>query len=69
MQTSIDMFTHLYAVTGESNAYLNRWQGLEAAGKAQLSTTIEEPKGCFEGPLLIRGFMYIPDNSQSAGGE
>ena len=46
MQASIDMFTHLFGVKNESNAYLNRWKRLEVAGKAQLSTAIEEPS-CF----------------------
>lgn len=63
MQASIDMFTHLYAVTNESNAYLNRWQSLEAAGKAQLSTAIEEPS-CFEGRTIRELQQHIPDNSQ-----
>lgn len=63
MQASIDMFTHLYAVTNESNAYLNRWQSIEAAGKAQLSTAIEEPS-CFEGRTIRELQQHIPDNSQ-----
>ena len=63
MQASIDMFTHLYAVTNESNAYLNRWQSLEAAGKAQLSTAIEEPSS-FEGRTIRELQQHIPDNSQ-----
>lgn len=63
MQASIDMFTHLYAVTNESNAYLNRWQSLEAAGKAQLSTAIEEPSR-FEGRTIRELQQHIPDNSQ-----
>ncbi|WP_302498496.1 2-succinyl-5-enolpyruvyl-6-hydroxy-3-cyclohexene-1-carboxylic-acid synthase [uncultured Veillonella sp.] len=63
MQASIDMFTHLYAVTNESNAYLNRWQSLEVAGKAQLSTAIEEPS-CFEGRTIRELQQHIPDNSQ-----
>ena len=63
MQASIDMFTHLYAVTNESNAYLNRWQRLEVAGKAQLSTAIEEPS-CFEGRTIRELQQHIPDNSQ-----
>ena len=63
MQASIDMFTHLYAVKNESNAYLNRWQRLEVAGKAQLSTAIEEPS-CFEGRTIRELQQYIPDNSQ-----
>ena len=58
-------FTHLYAVKNESNAYLNSWQSLEVAGKAQLSTAIEEPS-CFEGrtipPCELQ--QHIPDNSQ-----
>lgn len=63
MQASIDMFTHLYAVKNESNAYLNRWQSIEAAGKAQLSTAIEEPS-CFEGRTIRELQQHIPDNSQ-----
>ena len=63
MQASIDMFTHLFAVKNESNAYLNRWQRLEVAGKAQLSTAIEEPS-CFEGRTIRELQQYIPDNSQ-----
>ena len=63
MQASIDMFTHLYAVKNESNAYLNSWQRLEVAGKAQLSTAIEEPS-CFEGRTIRELQQHIPDNSQ-----
>ena len=63
MQASIDMFTHLYVVKNESNAYLNRWQSIEAAGKAQLSTAIEEPS-CFEGRTIRELQQHIPDNSQ-----
>lgn len=63
MQASIDMFTHLYAVKNESNAYLNRWQSLEVAGKAQLSTAIEEPS-CFEGRTIRELQQHIPNNSQ-----
>lgn len=63
MQASIDMFTHLYAVKNESNAYLNRWQSLEVAGKAQLSTAVEEPS-CFEGRTIRELQKHIPDNSQ-----
>ena len=63
MQASIDMFTHLYAVKNEYNAYLNRWQSIEVAGKAQLSTAIEEPS-CFEGRTIRELQQHIPDNSQ-----
>ena len=63
MQASIDMFTHLYAVKNEYNAYLNRWQSIEVAGKAQLSTAIEEPN-CFEGRTIRELQQHIPDNSQ-----
>lgn len=63
MQASIDMFTHLFAVKNESNAYLNRWQRLDVAGKAQLSTAIEEPS-CFEGRTIRELQQHIPDNSQ-----
>lgn len=63
MQASIDMFTHLYAVKKESNAYLNSWQRLEVAGKAQLSTAIEGPS-CFEGRTIRELQQHIPDNSQ-----
>lgn len=63
MQASIDMFTHLFAVKNESNAYLNRWQRLEVAGKAQLSTAIEEPSS-FEGRTIRELQQHIPDNSQ-----
>lgn len=63
MQASIDIFTHLFAVKNESNAYLNRWQRLEVAGKAQLSTAIEEPSP-FEGRTIRELQQHIPDNSQ-----
>lgn len=63
MQASIDMFTHLFTVKNESNAYLNRWQRLEVAGKAQLSTAIEEPSS-FEGRTIRELQQHIPDNSQ-----
>ena len=63
MQASIDMFTHLFAVKNEFNAYLNRWQRLEVAGKAQLSTAIEEPSS-FEGRTIRELQQHIPDNSQ-----
>ncbi|WP_449191314.1 2-succinyl-5-enolpyruvyl-6-hydroxy-3-cyclohexene-1-carboxylic-acid synthase [Veillonella parvula] len=63
MQASIDMFTHLFAVKNESNAYLNRWQRLDVAGKAQLSTAIEEPS-CFEGRTIRELQQHISDNSQ-----
>ena len=63
MQTSIDMFTYLFAVKNESNAYLNRWQCLDVAGKAQLSTAIEEPSS-FEGRTIRELQQHIPDNSQ-----
>ena len=63
MQASIDIFTHLYAVKNESNAYLNSWQSLEVAGKAQLSTALEEPS-CFEGRTIRELQQHIPDNSQ-----
>lgn len=63
MQASIDMFTHLFAVKNESNAYLNRWKRLEVASKAQLSTAIEEPS-CFEGRTIRELQQHIPDNSQ-----
>ena len=63
MQASIDMFTYLFAVKNESNAYLNRWQRLDVAGKAQLSTAIEEPS-CFEGRTIRELQQHISDNSQ-----
>lgn len=63
MQAGIDMFTYLFAVKNESNAYLNRWQRLDVAGKAQLSTAIEEPS-CFEGRTIRELQQHIPDNSQ-----
>lgn len=63
MQASIDMFTYFFAVKNESNAYLNRWQRLEVAGKAQLSTAIEEPSS-FEGRTIRELQQHIPDNSQ-----
>ena len=63
MHANIDIFTHLYAVKNESNAYLNRWQSLEVAGKAQLSTAVEEPS-CFEGRTIRELQQHIPDNSQ-----
>lgn len=63
MQASIDMFTYFFAVKNESNAYLNRWQRLEVAGKAQLSTAIEEPS-CFEGRTIRELQQHISDNAQ-----
>ena len=63
MQANIDMFTYLFAVKNESNAYLNRWQRLDVAGKAQLSTAIEEPSS-FEGRTIHELQQHIPDNSQ-----
>ena len=63
MQTSIDMFTYLLAVKNDSHAYLNRWQCLDVAGKAQLSTAIEEPSS-FEGRTIRELQQHIPDNSQ-----
>lgn len=63
MQANIDMFTYLFAVKNESNAYLNRWQRLDVAGKAQLSTAIEEPSS-FEGRTIRELQQHIPDNSQ-----
>ena len=63
MQANIDMFTYLFAVKNESNAYLNRWQRLDVAGKAQLSTAIEEPS-CFEGRTIRELQQHISDNSQ-----
>ncbi|MDU7842584.1 MAG: 2-succinyl-6-hydroxy-2,4-cyclohexadiene-1-carboxylate synthase, partial [Veillonella sp.] len=44
-------------------AYLNRWQRLDVAGKAQLSTAIEEPSS-FEGRTIRELQQHIPDNSQ-----
>lgn len=63
MQTSIDVFTHLYSVKNDSHVYLGKWQYLETAGKKQLRTAVDEAS-CFEGRTIRELQQYIPDNSQ-----
>ena len=63
MQASVDVFTNLYSAVNDSNAYLKKWQSLEEAGKAQLSTALEEPS-CFEGRTIRELQQYISDNAQ-----
>lgn len=63
MQASVDVFTNLYSTVNDSNAYLKKWQILEEAGKAQLSTAIEEPS-CFEGRTIRELQQHISSNAQ-----
>ena len=63
MQASIDVFTNLYGVQNESQAYLGKWQHLETAGKQKLGTAIEEPS-CFEGRTIRELQQHISDNAQ-----
>ena len=63
MQASIDVFTNLYGIQNDSQAYLGKWQHLETAGKQQLGTAIEEPS-CFEGRTIRDLQQHISDNAQ-----
>lgn len=63
MQTSIDVFTHLYSIKNDSHVYLGKWQYLEIAGKKQLRTAVDEPS-CFEGRTIRELQQHIPNNSQ-----
>ena len=63
MQASIDVFTNLYGVQNDSQAYLGKWQHLETAGKQKLGTAIEEPS-CFEGRTICELQQHISDNAQ-----
>ena len=63
MQASIDVFTNLYGVQNDSQAYLGKWQHLETAGKEKLGTAIEEPS-CFEGRTIRELQQHISSNAQ-----
>ena len=63
MQASIDVFTNLYGVQNDSQAYLGKWRHLETAGKETLGTAIEEPS-CFEGRTIRELQQHISDNTQ-----
>ena len=63
MQASVDVFTNLYSAVNDSDTYLKKWQSLEEAGKARLSTAIEEPS-CFEGRTIRELQQHIPADSQ-----
>lgn len=63
MQASIDVFTNLYGVQNDSQAYLGKWQHLETAGKETLGTAIEE-LSCFEGRTIRELQQQISDNAQ-----
>ena len=63
MQTSIDVFTNLYGVQNDFQAYLGKWRHLETAGKQKLGTAIEEPS-CFEGRTIRELQQHISDNAQ-----
>ena len=63
MQASIDVFTNLYGVQNDSQAYLGKWQHLETAGKEKLGTAIEE-SSCFEGRTIRELQQHISDNAQ-----
>ena len=63
MQASIDVFTNLYGVQNDSQAYLGKWQYLETAGKQKLGTAIEEPS-CFEGRTICELQQHISSNAQ-----
>mgnify|MGYP000873468900 FL=1 len=63
MQASIDIFTNLYGVQNDSQAYLGKWQHLETAGKEKLGTAIEEPS-CFEGRTIRELQQHISSNAQ-----
>lgn len=63
MQASIDVFTNLYGVQNDSQAYLGKWQHLETVGKEKLGTAIEEPS-CFEGRTIRELQQHISSNAQ-----
>ena len=63
VQTSIDVFTHLYGKNNNSDTYLNIWQRLDQEGKKQLSTAIDEPH-CFEGRTIRELQVHIPEDGQ-----
>ena len=63
MQASIDVFTNLYGVQNDFQAYLDKWQHLETVGKQKLGTAIEEPS-CFEGRTIRELQQHISDNAQ-----
>lgn len=63
MQASIDVFTNLYGIQNDSQAYLGKWQHLETAGKEKLGTAIEEPSR-FEGRTICELQQHISDNAQ-----
>ena len=63
MQASIDVFTNLYGVQNDSQAYLGKWQYLETVGKKKLGTAIEEPS-CFEGRTICELQQHISSNAQ-----
>lgn len=63
MQSSIDVFTHLYGKNNSSDTYLNIWQRLEQEGKKQLSLAIDEPH-CFEGRTIRELQEHIPEDGQ-----
>lgn len=63
MQASIDVFTNLYGVQNDFQAYLDKWQHLETVGKQKLGTAIEEPS-CFEGRTIRELQQHISSNAQ-----
>ena len=63
MQASIDVFTNLYGVQNDFQAYLGKWRHLETAGKQKLGAAIEEPS-CFEGRTIRELQQHISDNTQ-----
>ena len=63
MQASIDVFTNLYGVQNDFQAYLGKWRHLETAGKQKLGVAIEEPS-CFEGRTIRELQQHISDNTQ-----
>lgn len=63
VQSSIDVFTHVYGKNNNSDTYLNIWRRLDQAGKKQLSSTIDEPH-CFEGRTIRELQKQIPEDGQ-----
>ena len=63
MQSSIDVFTHLYGKNNSYDTYLKIWQRLDQEGKKQLSTAIDEPH-CFEGRTIRELQEHIPEDGQ-----
>ena len=63
VQSSIDVFTHLYGKNNNSDTYLNIWRRLDQAGKKQLSLAIDEPH-CFEGRTIRELQKQIPEEGQ-----